>query len=65
MTAHKCTPGHRLCTPRILPGPSGMKLRHTFKCPDKPGQVISAKEYPGSQPAGSEPWRRRGFRGTR
>jgi hypothetical protein len=53
----RCVPGKRLCVPRIYPGPSGMKLRHSPRCPDKPGERIHASEYVGSQPEGSEPWR--------
>ena len=55
----RCTAAQRLCVPAMIPGPSGMALRHDFTCPDKPGARIDVKEYRG---AGA---RRLGWRGIR
>lgn len=54
-----CVAGRRLCETKFYPGPSGYAWRHGFACPDKPGERISASEYPASQPLGSEPWRKK------
>jgi hypothetical protein len=55
----RCMAAKRLCVPVMMPGPSGLALRHDFTCPDKPGARISASEYVG------QGQRRAGWRGIR
>jgi hypothetical protein len=53
----KCEYGHRLCEVRIAPGPSGMRLRHSMKCPDQPGAPIDFREYRAAGRRDPTPWR--------
>jgi hypothetical protein len=40
-----CEYGRRLCEVRMVPKPSGRRLVHGDECPDRPGEVISTREY--------------------
>lgn len=40
-----CEYGKRLCEVRMVPKPSGRRLCHGKECPDRPGEVISTREY--------------------
>lgn len=62
-TKLECVAGKRLCKPRVMPGPSGVALRHGMDCSDKPGERIDvAEEYPGRFTTMPRP---RGWRGLR
>ena len=40
-TGHVC----RFCVPQMFAGPSGVRLRHAWDCPDKPAQPITVQDY--------------------
>jgi hypothetical protein len=54
------TPTGNLCTkcvPELRTGPSGLRLRHRWDCPEKPGEPINVKDY--AKGRSGEPWKRR------
>lgn len=40
-----CEEGHRLCVPKMMRGPSGVRLRHDWSCSAHPGEAINLREY--------------------